>query len=204
VKIADIQKPPVPGLMSKHDLSVYTMPMATPAGPVRGQRADALMVDDYFPALGGKPAKMGKAALRILQALAMYHGRTLSKRRISLLTGYRISGNFANALSELRSANRIEGIGDEIRITDQGLKDVGSFKELPTGLDLRNYWIARTSKAASAILRLLCEVYPNTLSKEEIAERSGYQISGNFANALSELRGLGFRQCGLGSGPQSR
>ena len=43
----------------------------------------------------------------------------------------------------------------------------------------------------AAILAVVCDVYPQALSKEAIAHATGYEASGGgFANALSRLRTL--------------
>lgn len=158
-------------------------PVTSPARPTT-TRAD---VDPSSPHERGP---LGKAEKLILSALATYGPRTHSQ--IAQLTGYSGKGGaFANALGRLRSAGRIVGGRDHIEITEQGIADLGDFAPLPSGQALVDHWLARLAKAERAILSTLLEAWPNALSNEEIADRTGYAASGGgFANALGRLRTL--------------
>lgn len=133
---------------------------------------------------------LGRAERLILTALATYGPRSHSQ--IALLTGYSSKGGgFANALGRLRSAGRIVGGRDRIEITGQGVEDLGPYDPLPEGPALVEHWLSRLGKAERAILRELVDVWPATLTNEEIAARAGYTASGGgFANALGRLRTL--------------
>lgn len=133
---------------------------------------------------------LGKAERLILSALATYGPRTHSQ--IAQLTGYSGKGGaFANALGRLRSTGRIVGGRDHISITEQGIADLGDFEPLPSGQALVDHWLTRLAKAERAILSTLLEAWPNALSNDEIAERTGYAAAGGgFANALGRLRTL--------------
>lgn len=135
--------------------------------------------------------KLSKAERSILIVLAQYpEGR--SKNQVAILAGYAVNGGgFANALSALRTAGRIEGSGDRLIITDEGLAALGDYEPLPTGDALLSYWLSQLSKAERSALEAIAAVYPNSLTKEEVAERAGYEPNGGgFANALSRLRSL--------------
>ena len=134
-----------------------------------------------------KLTKMQKA---IASALAT-HG-TLSQRQIGLFTGYaHKSGSFANSLSGLRTRGYIEGGGQAISITSAGhdaLEANGGYEPLPTGRDLVDWWLSRLPKAQTAMLGALLKVFPDPLSVDELAERTGYAArSGSFANNRSKL-----------------
>lgn len=139
----------------------------------------------------GAGEKLSKADRLILTVLAQYpHGRT--KVQAAILTGYAHNGGgFNNALSGLRSRDYLTGAGDRLTITAAGLKAVGDWEPLPTGAALLEHWQRQLSKAECAALNQLAEVYPRTLTKSELAERSGYEADGGgFNNALSRLRTL--------------
>jgi hypothetical protein len=108
------------------------------------------------------------------------------------LTGYAVSGGgFNNYLGALRSRGLIEGDGDNLRITESGMRALGSWEPLPAGSALVDYWRARLGKAERLILEALTEVYPDALSKEQVAAKAGYEPSGGgFNNALGRLRTL--------------
>lgn len=138
------------------------------------------------------PAKLPKAERAILAALAQY-GRSLDKSRLALIAGYSAGGGgFNNALSNLRTANRVEG-SDPITITAQGLADLGSYQRLPTGVKLLEHWIShkRVDKAMRLILGELAK-RRSSVEKTHLAVATGYAASGGgFNNALSKLRTLG-------------
>lgn len=56
---------------------------------------------------------------------------------------------------------------------------------------LLEHWMRQLSKAERAVLECLAGVWPDSLSKQEVAEVAGYEASGGgFNNALSRLRTL--------------
>ncbi|RAI36899.1 helicase HerA domain-containing protein [Rhodoplanes roseus] len=141
------------------------------------------------PAGAGIP--LPRAERLILSVLAQYpDGR--AKNQIAILTGYAVDGGgFNNAISAARSAGRLEGSGDRLRITDRGLADLGAFEPLPTGHALLQHWLGKLGKAERAALSGLAEIYPRAMSKDDLAARAGYEPSGGgFNNALSRLRTL--------------
>jgi hypothetical protein len=133
---------------------------------------------------------LGKCERAILTALAQYpQGRT--KNQISILSGYSsTSSGYDNALSKLRSLEYITR-GNPVVITDLGLAALGTWNPLPTGESLQSHWVHRLGKCESTILSALLRVHPGTLTKEEVAEQTGYSTSSSgFDNALSKLRTL--------------
>jgi hypothetical protein len=141
----------------------------------------------------GPGEKMPGAERKILTVPAQYPaGRT--KIQIAVLTGYAHSGGgFNNAISALRTKGWVNGVGDSLRITDPGLTALGDYRPLPTGEELRRYWMGELGKAEREILQVLCDVFPTGLSKEDTARRtpSQYEPSGGgYNNALSRLRTL--------------
>ena len=137
--------------------------------------------------------KLQRAEHRILTVLAQYpQGRT--KTQLAVITGYAKSGGgFTNAISALRSKGLIDGDNKEqLTINQEGVSALGnSWKPLPVGQELYEYWIRQLSKAERSILGVLFNEYPNTLTKEVVASMSGYEVSGGgFINALGHLRTL--------------
>lgn len=139
---------------------------------------------------GGSPS-LGRAERLILAALATYPaGRT--RTQVAILTGYSSrGGGFGNALSRLRSLGLVEGTRDDLRITEAGVEAAGDVAPLPTGRALLDHWLGQLTKAERLALEALADVYPATLSREELGERTGYEpTGGGFGNALSKLRTL--------------
>lgn len=154
------------------------------------------------PRLPGRPArqlkvlgpptdvKLSGGERKILAALAQYP-RGRSKTQVAILTGYSHKGGaFNNYLSALRSKGLIEGSGENLRITERGLA-TGPYEPLPSGREFIEFWMRQLGKAERAILASLIEVYPSSLTKEDVARVAGYEPNGGgFNNALSKLRTL--------------
>lgn len=144
-----------------------------------------------------RPAKEGDAKLdaygrRILAVLAMYPEDGCAKRKLTLLSGYRWSGGFSNALGALRAAGLIEGANTEImRITADGLNR-GPFQTLPTGRELVDYWERNPLFGAyeRETIKALRQ-HPSGLDKDRLCEETGYLWSGGLSNALGALRTAG-------------
>jgi alkylated DNA nucleotide flippase Atl1 len=150
-----------------------------------GDRAPA------HPAANGQAdMKLSLAERKVLTVLAQYpQGRT--KTQVALLTGYSVKGGgFGNALSALRSKGYMIGSKD-LQITDAGLAALGTWEPLPTGPALVDYWLAQLSKAERAILQVLVAAGGRVMTKQQVADATGYEASGGgFGNALSRLRTL--------------
>lgn len=158
-----------------------------PAAAPRIERAASV------PQYTSSDASIPKAERLILTALSQYpKGR--SKVQIGVLTGYAHSGGaFNNAMGALRSKGWIEGGSDLLKITAAGEAAAGPADPLPKGIDLLRQWQRDLGKAEREILDVLFEVYPNPLTKSEIADQtpSRYQANGgSFNNAIGKLRTL--------------
>lgn len=144
--------------------------------------------------VSGQPdLSLPKAQRAILSVLAQFpDGRT--KTQLAMQTGYSSKGGgFNNALSALRNADPALMVGsDPMRITDAGMDAIGDAVDpLPTGAALLDHWLRQLGKAEQLCLTVLADVSPGSLSKDELAERTGYAATGGgFNNALSRLRTL--------------
>lgn len=152
--------------------------------------ARARQIDGRAPSRGNGES-LSKAERLLLSALAQYHPAGLSRSRLSILSGYSSnSSSFDNALSALRTKGYINR-GLPIAITEDGVRAVGDFEPLPTGQDLRAFWLAKLGKAERTLLDCLIRRYPAAVSRSELSDRSGYsETSSSFDNALSKLRTL--------------
>ena len=137
--------------------------------------------------------QLSKAERRILTVLAQYpQGRT--QTQVALLACYSSTGGgFLNAVGSLRTRGFIEGSKERLLITPDGLAAIdGAWEPLPLlGPELVDHWLRSLPKAERLIVQCLAEIYPSTLSKEEVAERTGYAATGGgFLNALGKVRTL--------------
>ncbi len=139
---------------------------------------------------------IGKAERKILTVLAQFP-EGCGKRKLTLLSGYAYSGGFRNSLSALRTKGFIVGDNKKtMNITEEGLQALGSFEPLPKGQALIDYWAQHPSlgKATRQAFLHLAGIYPRGLSGPDLATACGYEYSGGFRNALSELRTSGLAE----------
>lgn len=108
------------------------------------------------------------------------------------MSAYAVNGGgFNNALGSLRTKGFIEGSEGLLQITHAGVAGLGHYEPLPTGDALLQHWLPNLSKAERGALTVLTEAYPDGVSKEEVARRTGYEPNGGgFNNALGRLRTL--------------
>lgn len=130
-------------------------------------------------------AKLGRCELAIL-AVAAWR-KTSTQTQVAVFSGYRQSGGFRNALGRLRSLGYIVGGRDDIRITPAGRDHSLAGPPPRPGRDLLSYWVGQLEKCEREILQDLAEHGP-AASKEALAKRTSYQVSGGFRNALGKLR----------------
>jgi len=158
---------------------------------VRREPAPAPVVATAKNAVPSSHVKLPKAERRILTVLAQYlQGRT--KTQVAVITGYAVTGGgFNNALGALRTALYVNSNGELLTITELGLQALGHWHPLPIGQALLDHWMRELPKAERAILQVLANVYPNRLSKSDVADKAGYEVTGGgFNNAVSRLRTL--------------
>lgn len=151
----------------------------------------AIQVRRQPPAKSNGHVNLGKAERVILAALIQY-GPARDKKQLAIRAGYsHNSGGFNNSLGKLRSAGYVDGF----RATEDGAAALPDVQGLPSGKDLRQDWLSRLGKAERTILEALIGVYPNSLTKEQIGQATGYSAtSGGFNNALGKLRSLELAQ----------
>ena len=167
---------------------------APPGGSSIGEpnRTSAVRARSQRQIDGGAPAGDLSAAARKILAVLAQHREGCESGKLALLTGYSYSGGFRNALSELRAAGLMEGSNSStMRITAAGL-DRGPFPRLPTGPALVAHWLQHPSfsKCARDVLKTLIH-HKRGLTAEQLCRATGYEYSGGFRNALSELRTAG-------------
>lgn len=135
---------------------------------------------------------LGKVHRAFLTVLANRQGKTTTRNQLAVFSGYSATSRHVdNTISACRTAGWLAGESSRLTITDAGLSALGPFDELPTGEALRNYWIRETGAAPGAMLRALCQVYPKSLTRDQVAEVAGYSVTSRHVdNSLSYLRTL--------------
>lgn len=140
--------------------------------------------------------QLGLAARRILQVLDASPAGGRSKTQVALLANYHARAKgFTNALGQLRSLGFLDH-GEPLQLTPagEGVARGLPAEVIPTGPALLEYWKAqpKIGRAAGLVLDTLAEVFPERITKDELAERCDYHPRAKgFTNALGQLRGLG-------------
>ena len=165
-------------------------PWQPETAPAIGKMIVTAAVSARGRATGARTIDLSGAARKILAVLAQFPEGCASGK-LTLLTGYRYTGTFRNALSELRTAGLLEGDnGSVMRITDAGQAQ-GPFEELPQGQELLRYWLNQPNFTGAA-RKILAELqHGEQLTAAALCKATGYEYTGTFRNALSELRTAG-------------
>ena len=116
-----------------------------------------------------------KGELAILIAAAQFNG--IDRSELTILTGYKRSSRDAY-IQRLREKNYIEIAGQNIKPTHDGLAALPSdYETLPTGAELREYWLNRLPEGEKHILKILIGAYPSSLPRDALDEATGYKRS---------------------------
>lgn len=182
-----------PGLDDSSLAMKYAFEGAKRKDPFRVNETGTIIGVDFSSgpdrtAIGTGQGEKLKAAERALLTVCAQK-RSVTKVQLSILSGYSIrSSSFSNALGALRSKGYVEK-GEPIRITDIGLKALGSYEPLPSGRQLIEHWMGQLKQAERELLRVV--VRRGSVSKEQLSKESNYSAtSSSFSNALGRLRSL--------------
>lgn len=115
--------------------------------------------------------KFGAGEQAVLTAIAQ-HKQGVDREQIGILTGYVKSTRDAYIL-RLRQNGYID-LGPPITATQAGIAALPpDFEPLPTGEALQEHWLKELPSGESEILKVLLEVYPETIDRHELGERAG-------------------------------
>lgn len=127
--------------------------------------------------LGADDTQLGKGERIVLIAIAQ-HEEGVDREQLTVLTGYKRSSR-DQYLQRLSQKGYWEANNSGmIVITQEGADALGSdYSPLPTGSELREYWFNRLSGGERTIFEVAIEVYPNTISRDEITDKTNYKRS---------------------------
>lgn len=118
----------------------------------------------------------GAGVNKVLTAIAQ-HQDGVTRDQITVLTGYKRSSR-DTYLQRLKQEGAIEFRGDLILATDHGVMILGpDFQPLPTGDELRRYWMDRLPEGEKKILNHLIGIYPNFCDRQTMDDATGYKRS---------------------------
>jgi Helicase HerA, central domain len=138
--------------------------------------------------------KLGKAQKLILAFLLLDPAKSRSTQQIGAMTGYSYtSGSFNNYLSELSVNGYILRTAKQIILTPDKIEDIRNVLDGeidPSEFDIK-HWLNKLGKGPKLIYDYLLQNQFESFSTEELAQVTGYQVSGSFNNYLSKLSALG-------------
>lgn len=145
-----------------------TTPLPSRGGPVRAPRAKASPLQAR-PSSGDLPS--GERA--VLIAIAQ-HKKGAERDQIGILTGYKKSSR-NTYLSRLSTKRLITEENGRFTATEAGISILGDdYEPLPKGKKLREYWLAKLPVGEAAILALLIDAYPGSVTREALSTKTGY------------------------------
>ncbi len=134
---------------------------------------------------------------RILDAIAWLESIGIGEPEqtaVAFLAGYSFGGGaFNNPRGALRTKGLVEYVnGGAITLTDAGRR-MAKIPEIPlTTEELHKKVFSILPGPESKLLKVLIEVYPSSISNQELAERAGYAPGGGaYNNPRGRLRSLG-------------
>jgi hypothetical protein len=140
---------------------------------------------------GPGDSSLSQSLRRVLTALAQ-HSPVANVDRLAALAGYTVNGHFTNMLGDLRTRGFLTPARQfPLEITEAGLQALGSYEPLPTGQELRDFWLNKLSPSEGKILRVLFDEYPDPVEQHALAQYAGYTVNGHFTNMLGHLRTMG-------------
>lgn len=125
---------------------------------------------------GLQNGNIGKGEARVLTAIAQ-HSEGVTREQITVLTGYKRSTRDAY-IQRLRLAGYVEERNDHIHATSAGVAQLGDgFAPLPTGPDLREYWLRKLPEGERKVLETLLTVFPSAPDRQHISDQTGFKRS---------------------------
>lgn len=113
---------------------------------------------------------------RAVLTAAAQHPSGVTREQLTVLTGYKRSSRDAY-LQRLRERGYVR-TGDRIEATDEGVAALGDgFEPLPTGEELRDYWLGRLPEGERKVLQILIDHYPDEVDRESLDVATGYKRS---------------------------
>lgn len=100
----------------------------------------------------------------------------LHREQITVLTGYKRSTRDAY-IQRLREKRYLADNGERIGATSAGCAALPDAQPLPTGEALQQYWFERLPEGERAILKVLVERHPSSVSRDVLTEETNYKRS---------------------------
>ncbi len=147
---------------------VPNVPLGRSVGTARGAR---LGTNGTAGRIGAADLPVGEK--KILVAIAQ-HG-SVERDQLTVLTGYKRSSR-DTYLQRLQQRGFVGILGSgAIEATNEGLAALGNdYEPLPTGDELRQYWLNRLPLGEMKILAEIVRMFPKAVDREQLSKATGY------------------------------
>lgn len=139
-----------------------------------------------------------KGARRMVEVLARHHPMRMTKTQLGTLAKVKASGGtFSTYLGELRRAGVVDLDADGLLvITPSGLEAAGAVAPEPMSTEeIVAIWRSSLRAGARRMLDVLIEAHPEGVSRDQLAEAAGIEVSGGtFSTYLGQLRRNGLAE----------
>lgn len=100
-----------------------------------------------------------------------------SREQLTILTGYKKSSR-DTYIQRLKQRGFITQEGSVLFITDDGFDALGDdFEPLPTGAELRQWWLNKLTGGEALIFQYLVDAYPSYIDRDKLSDLTGYKKS---------------------------
>lgn len=175
----------------------YATPQTRYVAPQAMAQAPRRVVAPHRAPAGTETVALPPGERATLIALAQYH-EGCERDQLSILTGYKRSSRDAY-ISRLAAKGYADARDGMIVATSEGIAALGAdYQPLPTGPELRSYWLGRLPPGEKAVLEVALRAYPSAIPREQIDATTDYKrssrdayISRLAARRLVEIAGRG-------------
>lgn len=112
--------------------------------------------------------------------------------------GKKVSGSLLNDLGRLRTLGYVHYQDKDVLLTEEGLRHAPEAELTPTPEAIFDHVIHAVSGPQAEILKKCHEVFPEWISREDLAAALGKTMSGSFLNDLGRLRVSAMIEYGTG------
>ncbi len=114
---------------------------------------------------------------KIILAIAAQYPDGISRESLTVMSSYKRSSRDAY-IQRLKESGYVEINNQLVFATQEGIDALGSdYEPLPTGEALQAHWLQKLPSGESVILAALIEVWPNSMTREEIDAATDYKRS---------------------------
>jgi len=167
-------KPKAFASIGSHPVDVVRHDPAHHQATVR-KMPDNASPNNTFAFNGSLPEGEMKCLIAIAQHSNGDHGAT--REQVTILSGYKRSTRDAY-IQRLGAKGFVEVRSGEVWATVEGIAALGSnFEPLPTGSDLRQYWLQRLPEGEAKVLAAVINEHPNFVSRDAISSLTDYKRS---------------------------